>query len=92
MTDEELFPLGRIVMTQGIQSLIELTGFNPVEYVDRHSTGDWGDLSPNDTKENEFSLKKRLRLFSAYKTVHGKVWVITEADRSVTTILLPEEY
>ena len=94
MTDDkqQLFPLGTMVMTPGIQNLIETVGFNPLEYVDRHSKGDWGDLSTQDTKENELSLTRRLRLFSSYKTIHGKVWVITEADRSATTILLPDEY
>lgn len=59
----------------------------------RHQSGDWGDLSAEDIKENEFSVKEGFRLLSAYKLETGvKVWVITEADRSVTTILLPSEY
>ncbi|GAI63035.1 unnamed protein product [marine sediment metagenome] len=59
----------------------------------RHAKGDWGDLSEEDKKENEYSLDRRLRLLSAYEQ-HGlpKIWIITEADRSVTTILFPEEY
>jgi hypothetical protein len=56
-------------------------------------SGDWGELSDEDVKENEFSLKEGLRLLSAYQTGKGqKIWIITEADRSSTTILLPSEY
>lgn len=58
----------------------------------RHLQGDWGDLCKNDRQENEFSLKNGFRLFSAYETPDGKLWIITEADRSATTMLLPEEY
>ena len=55
--------------------------------------GDWGDCAPEDAAENEFALGKYLRLFSVYHSATGeKFWVITEADRSVTTVLLPEEY
>jgi hypothetical protein len=54
--------------------------------------GDWGDLSDEDKQENEYSLTRRLRLLSRYSFGNEKVWIITEADRSVTTILLPEEY
>lgn len=61
--------------------------------LERHARGDWGDLSEEDRRENEFSLKQSLRLLSAY-TYRGeeKIWVITEADRSATTVLFPGEY
>ena len=57
-----------------------------------HLNGDWGDLCEDDKEENAFSLKHGYRLLSAYNTPHGQLWIITEADRSATTFLLPEEY
>jgi hypothetical protein len=59
----------------------------------RHARGDWGDLSPEDRQENELALGKYLRILSAYehKTL-PKIWIITEADRSATTVLFPEDY
>ena len=54
--------------------------------------GDWGDLDEDDKKENEFSVLRHLRILSAYKIGNEKLWIITEADRSITTILLPDEY
>ena len=66
---------------------------NPLDLFDRHISGDWGCVDEEDKQENEFSVKRRLRILSAYILRTGvKVWVITEADRSATTILLPEEY
>ena len=66
---------------------------SPISLLRRHQRGDWGDLDDEDKAENEFSLTKHLRIFSSYNLAEKiKVWVITEADRSVTTILLPEEY
>jgi len=59
----------------------------------RHANGDWGDLCAEDKKGNELALLQgNLRLFSAYETPPWKIWIITEADRSVTTVLFPEEY
>jgi len=58
----------------------------------RHLTGDWGDVDAHDAQENELSLREGFRLLSAYHQGDVKFWIITEADRSVTTILLPEEY
>ena len=58
----------------------------------RHARGDWGDLCPEDRKENELSLKEGFRLLSVYGTGERRFWIITEADRSVTTVLLPEDY
>jgi hypothetical protein len=63
------------------------------EFLARHVTGDWGDLGDEDKEENELSVEQGFRILSAYKLQGGgKVWVITETDRSATTILLPEEY
>jgi hypothetical protein len=60
--------------------------------LDRHASGDWGDLEEEDRRENELSLRNGWRIFSSYPVGGKTVWIITEADRSVTTILLPEEY
>lgn len=79
----------------GALETLEKAGVPPLRLLGRHQSGDWGDVSESDKKENELSLKEGFRLLSAYKLPNdgGKVlWIITEADRSVTTILLPEEY
>ena len=74
-------------------ALLEETNRSPLEFLSRHLRGDWGDLCPEDKTENELSLKYGLRLLSSYPiTGRGKLWIITEADRSLTTLLLPEEY
>jgi hypothetical protein len=63
------------------------------EFLARHQAGDWGEVCGDDAEENELSVKEGHRILSAYTTAAGvKLWVITEADRSVTTVLLPEEY
>jgi hypothetical protein len=88
-----LFDLGQSVATPGALDALEQAGELPLAYLFRHVTGDWGDLDPEDIEENELSLAQGFRLLSAYHLSSGtKIWVITEADRSVTTILLPEEY
>ena len=87
------FPLGQVVATPGALDALGNTGQSPLEFLDRHAQGDWGDLSEADRQENEFSLLNGFRLLSAYRLNDGtKIWIITEADRSATTILLPEEY
>jgi len=91
-----LFKLGKILWTRGVTNRIaddkEFTKF-VISSIKRHSQGDWGDLCKEDWKENKLSLRKGFRLFSAYeKEGLPKIWIITEADRSVTTILFPDEY
>lgn len=87
------FSLGRIVATPGALQALEETNQNPFEFIERHQAGDWGDLCEEDKRENEFSVRNGFRILSAYRTNNDtKVWVITEADRSVTTLLLPHEY
>jgi hypothetical protein len=87
------FPLGRLLATPGALQALEKAGQQPQEFLDRHSKGDWGELDSHDIRENEFSLARGLRLLSSYTTAAGdKLWIITEADRSATTLLLPEEY
>ena len=86
------FPLGRVVATTGALKMLEEVGEDPLSLLSRHCSGDWGDVDPHDRRENELSLKNDWRIVSSYPVGEGKVWIITEADRSVTTILLPEEY
>ena len=79
--------------TPGAIEALEAANDNSLEFITRHLTGDWGDLVEEDKQENVLSLEKGFRLLSAYKLSNGtKIWIITEADRSATTILLPSEY
>jgi len=87
------FFLGRIVATPGALEALEEANQNPFEFIQRHQTGDWGELCEEDKRENEFSVRNGFRILSAYRTQNDvKIWVITEVDRSVTTLLLPHEY
>ena len=90
------FPLGRLLFTRGVNDRVaqdpEFSKF-VLDSLKRHAQCDWGDMSKEDKKENEFSLDKNLRLFSAYEPgTLTNIWIITEADRSATTIMFPEEY
>jgi len=88
-----LFGVGRIVATPGALAALEKTGETAVEFVARHVTGDWGELPVEDRTENYLSIQQGFRLLSSYRTLNGdRIWIITEADRSLTTVLLPEEY
>lgn len=92
---KKLFSPGQVqvVATPGALEAMKEAGDEPTLYLLRHQTGDWGDLEEEDKAENDFSLGRALRLFSAYHLKDGtKIWIITEADRSATTILLPSEY
>jgi hypothetical protein len=85
--------LGQIVATPGALAALEQSGDQPAEFLSRHASGDWGDLCKDDRKENEFSLAHGFRVLSSYKLSNGAlIWIITEADRSSTCLLLPEEY
>ena len=87
------FALGRIVATPGALEALQNTGETPWTFLARHVSGDWGELDEHDRAENEYSLVHGLRLLSAYRLKdETKIWIITEADRSVTTLLLPSEY
>ena len=87
------FDLGNVVATSGALEALDRAGLAPALFLARHQCGDWGDLGEDDRAENEFSLGRYLRLFSAYDLDDGTtIWIITEADRSSTTILLPDEY
>ena len=85
-------PLGKVLATPGAIRLLRERGEHPFDYLARHATGDWVDLCAFDRRENELSLEHGWRVFSSYPVGEKCIWVITEADRSVTTILLPEDY
>ena len=88
-----LFELGQIVATPGALRALQKAEQLPAEFLDRHVAGDWGDLCEEDQQENAFSVRHGFRILSAYTTAAGeKIWIITEADRSATTLLLPEDY
>jgi hypothetical protein len=87
------FLLGRVLATPGALRACEDAGVNPFHLLDRHWSGDWGDLPEEDKKENELSIDKQSRILSAYVIAPDvKIWVITEADRSATTIIRADEY
>ena len=86
-----LFQLGQVVATPGVLQVVSRCEIQ--EFLYRHSHGDWGMVCPEDAEENEFALVNGFRIFSVYwSSMDIEVWVITEADRSCTTVLLPEEY
>ena len=88
-----LFPLGRTVATSGARDALGLAGVAPEALLDRHGRGDWGDLSEGDRELNGEALSAGERLLSAYVLPDTtRVWIITEADRSATTLLLPSDY
>lgn len=87
------FPLGRVVATPGALDALAEVGQTPVALLVRHQGGDWGELPPEDVAANEEALLVGGRLLSAYTLTSGvRLWIITEWDRSITTLLLPSEY
>ena len=88
-----LFTLGKIVATPGAIEMLKQHEHSPFDYVTRHWQGDWGDLDPEDVEANQAALQHGTRLFSSYRIGdQDRIWIITEADRSSTTLLLPSEY
>jgi len=85
------FALGRIVATPGALELAE-KGVNLFGFLQQHATGQWGDIDPKDQDANEYAVYHSLRIWSAYETPHGRLSIITEADRTATTFLLADEY
>ncbi len=91
MQQQRKFSLGQIVITTNAQQT--LSNEDVQTALARHLRGDWGDCDPEDAEENELSLREGFRLFSVYHTEDKtKFWIITEQDRSSTTVLLPEDY
>ncbi|MFC5301833.1 hypothetical protein [Azospira restricta] len=94
LASQARFSPGQVVMTAGVDELVRQGRLNPTPYLRRHLHGDWGELSDDDRRLNDAALKSgEDRLFSSYQVTPGlKLWIITEWDRSVTTLLLPSEY
>jgi hypothetical protein len=87
------FQVGRLVATPGAKEAIEKSGASFWEYLARHRSGDYGVMPPEDKRTNDRAIVDGDRIFSAYDLPDGtRIWLITEADRSVTTFLLPDEY
>jgi hypothetical protein len=84
------FPLGQIVATQGALDALPVSAIH--QALDRHSFGDWGEVSEEDRMANDLAISDGSRLISVYRCQDLPFWVITEADRSATTVLLPGEY
>ena len=97
MTPDEIlrskFRLGEVLVTTPLHEHCEKNNFSLLPYLIRHSQCDWGDLCQEDKESNNYALENGERLLSAYKLRDGeKIWIITEWDRSVTTILFPSDY
>ena len=89
------FKLGKLVMTRGVHSKIKEDvdfAIGVLDAFERYQRCDWGDLCEEDKTENEQALKNGNRIFAVYNIGNEKIWIITEHDRSVTTILFPDEY
>jgi hypothetical protein len=86
------FRLGRIVATRGVLKHLERHGIAADPYLRQHVRGEWGDVPPEDAKANERAVEHGARILSAYDLAGKRVWIITEADRSATTLLFPSEY
>ena len=84
------FPLGEIVITANAQS--RLGSADVQQAISRDARGEWGELCAEDRKQNEDALARGGRLLSVFRTGESRFWVITECDRSVTTVLMPEDY
>lgn len=90
---EPRFPLGQMVATPGALDALLRVNATPLMFLARHLRGDWGDLSAADRRANDAAIADGTRILSAYTLADGgRIWVITEADRSSTCVLLPEEY
>ena len=92
MTLTVRFPLGRIVATPAALDACAEAGISPARLLARHVAGDWGDVPPEDARENELSVAQGFRVLSSYAAGEERLWIITEADRSSTCLLRREEY
>ena len=92
LASRPLFKLGQIVATRGVLAHLEHHGIAADPHLKRHVFGDWGMVPPEDARANCLAVQRGARILSSYDIAGQRVWVITEADRSVTTLLFPEEY
>ena len=90
LTSQIKFPLGQVVITPN--ALEKLNSDDILNALNRHVVGDWGELDEEDRQTNDEALQSGCRLLSAYRSDSTKFWIITEASREVTTVLLPEDY
>ena len=91
--EKKSFPLGQVLITPPAEAVLQEAGRTFKEFLDRHAAGDWGEIEADDWNANEEALTSGARLMSVYTvTEKQKVWIITEADRSATTLLLPDDY
>jgi hypothetical protein len=88
------FSLGRVVATPGALEVLAATQTDALALLDRHRSGDWGEVPPEDARENELSVREGFRIISSHRVGEdgAKIWLVTEADRSSTCLLLPSEY
>lgn len=86
------FPLGHLVSTPAALELLDRMAVNATELIQRHQRGDWGNVSADDVAENENAIVNDLRILSSYQLGDACLWIITDADRTATTLLLPDEY
>ena len=87
-----LFPLGRLLATPGALEVLTRGSVDGMALLGRHVQGDWGNVPPEDAAANAQAVRKGTRILSSYNVGDERLWIITEADRSVTTLLLPSEY
>lgn len=92
MTRQRLFALGQVVSTPNALAFAQKNQIDLGQLLTRHQTGDWGDLEDEDKESNEEALINDTRTFSSYSIAEDKIWIITEADRSLTTFLMPSDY
>ena len=92
MTRQLLFALGKVVSTPNALEFVLKHHINILTLLHRHQIGDWGELCEEDRESNEDALITDSRILSSYNFDQDKIWIITEADRSLTTILLPSDY
>ena len=91
--EKKSFPLGQVLITPPAETVLQEAGRAFKEFLDRHASGDWGEIDTDDWNANEEALTSGGQLLSVYAVTDAqKVWIITESDRSATTILLPDDY
>jgi len=86
------FLLGQVWATPKALALLRQQGMSATELLRRHESGDWGEVPPGDARENNVAAGSGFRVLSSYPVGRNRIWIVTEADRSATTLLLPDEY